>query len=138
MPQEVRAEAAAAALAAATTPEAKAEAEAAAKEAEEKAAAELKQALEEDAKVGDPAEGVLGLGQVGTSARLGGRAWSGAAAALLPGRRRATASTCQVRQASPTPSHTAPYRTAPQVDYVAEALKQYSIIQENQWNKGEM
>jgi len=25
-----------------------------------------------------------------------------------------------------------------QIDHVAEALKAYSIIQENQWNKGEM
>lgn len=32
----------------------------------------------------------------------------------------------------------APPRCAAQVDYVAEVLKSYSIIQENQWNKGEM
>ena len=25
-----------------------------------------------------------------------------------------------------------------QVDYVSEVLKSYSVIQENQWNKGEM
>lgn len=44
-----------------------------------------------------------------------------------------------VSRPGPKPTTTRPRSTCwLQVDHVAEALKTYSIIQENQWNKGEM
>lgn len=112
--QEERAKAAAAALEAATTPEAKAAAEAAAKQAEEEAAAALKAIEEEDAKVGR-----TGVGKV----------FSKGGAGMEDSRQNLTV--------SDTSKLDWP-RRAVQVDYVADVLRSYSIIQENQWNKGEM